>query len=135
VRQRSGIPAGTCSFDVPAYQHWLERPSEKRVGQLAVWLGAFDLVREAISLSLRLIRESARASPEVAAGGFYQRSIDASVPYQMIRVVIPASAPWFPEISGGRHRFTVRFMAGNSTEARPTQVSEDVEFELQCCAM
>jgi len=29
----------------------------------------------------------------------------------------------------------MRVVAGNGTEARPTQVSEDVEFELQCCAM
>jgi cell division protein ZapD len=135
VRQRSTIPAGTCSFDVPAYQHWLERPAEERVQQLAVWLGAFDLVREAIGLSLRLIRQSARVSREVAPGGFYQRNIDSSVPYQMIRVVVPASASWFPEISGGRHRFTVRFMGSSSPETRPSQVTEDVDFELQCCAM
>jgi cell division protein ZapD len=135
VRQRNSIPAGTCSFDVPAYQHWLERPAEERVQQLAAWLGAFDLVREAIGLSLQLIRESARPSHEVAPGGFYQRNIDASVPYQMIRVGVHTSAPWFPEISGGRHRFTVRFMASSGPEARPTQVNEDVEFELQCCAI
>ena len=135
VRQRSSIPAGTCSFDVPTYQYWLERPAEERVSQLSAWLGAFDLVRDAVTLSLRLVRQSARVSREVAAGGFFQRNIDPSVPYQMIRVVIPASAPWFPEISGGRHRFTVRFMGSTGPEARPTQVAEDVDFELQCCAM
>ncbi len=69
VRQRSSIPAGTCSFDVPAYQFWLERPAEERVSQLEAWLGAFDLVREAITLSLRLIRQSARPSHEVAPAG------------------------------------------------------------------
>jgi cell division protein ZapD len=135
VRQRSSIPAGTCSFDVPAYQFWLERPAEERVSQLEAWLGAFDLVREAITLSLRLIRQSARPSHEVAPAGFFQRSIDPAVPYQMIRVLIPASAPWFPEISGGRHRFTVRFLTSSGPEARPAQAGDDVEFELQCCAM
>jgi cell division protein ZapD len=135
VRQRSTIPAGTCSFDLPAYQHWLERPAGERVRQLSAWLGAFDLVRESVALSLQLIRQSARASRERAVAGFFQRNIDPAVPYQMIRVVVPTSAPWFPEISGGRHRFTVRFMGASGTEARPVQVSEDVDFDLQCCAI
>lgn len=135
VRQRSSIPAGTCSFDIPAYQYWLERPAEERVVQLQAWLGGFDLVQEAITVSLRLIRQSARPTREVAAAGFFQRNIDPAVPYQMIRVFIPANAPMFPEISAGRHRFTVRFLTSGGPEARPTQVSEDVEFDLQCCAL
>ena len=71
----------------------------------------------------------------VAAAGFFQRNIDPAVPYQMIRVFIPSTAPMFPEISAGRHRFTVRFLTSGGPEARPTQVSEDVEFDLQCCAL
>jgi cell division protein ZapD len=135
VRQRSGIPAGTCSFDVPAYQYWLERHPEERTRQLTVWLSQFDLVREAVALSLRLIRASAVPTRELASGGFFQRSIDPALPYQMIRVLLPADAPWFPEISAGRHRFTVRFLGAAGTEARPVQINDDVEFGLQCCAM
>lgn len=135
VRQRAGIPAGTCSFDIPAYQHWLERPAEERIRQLRAWLTPFDLVRESVTLSLRLIRASAVPTREVASAGFYQRNIDPALPYQMIRVLLPRAAPWFPEVSGGRHRFTVRFMAAPDTDARPVQASDDVEFELQCCAL
>jgi cell division protein ZapD len=135
VRQRSAIPAGTCSFDVPAFQYWLERPPEVRVQQLKRWLSEFDLIRDSVSLSLQLIRDSANASQELAPGGFFQRSIDPGLSCQMVRVVIPADAPWFPEISGGRHRFTVRFMRQAGTEYRPVQANEDVAFELHCCIL
>ncbi len=135
VRQRSSIPAGTCSFDIPAYQHWLELPAEQRISQLKSWLSTFDLVRDSVALCLSLIRTSAGGTRETAVGGFYQRNIDPSVTCQIIRVILPADAPWFPEISGGRHRFTVRFMNDMGTDARPIQTTEDVDFELRCCVM
>ena len=47
VRQRSSIPAGTCSFDIPAYQHWLERPAETRVSDIRAWLSRFEPVQHA----------------------------------------------------------------------------------------
>jgi cell division protein ZapD len=52
----------------------------------------------------------------------------------MIMVKLPASSPYFAEISGGKHRFTVRFMDSES-KPRPAQVSEDVVFDLYCCAL
>lgn len=135
VRQRSSIPAGTCSFDIPAFQHWLERPAEQRLSQLRMWLSSFDLIREAVTLCLDLIRHSASPTRERAPGGFFQRSIDPAVTCQMIRIFVPADSPWYPEVSGGRHRFTVRFMRQPATEARPEQAMEDVDFQLQCCVI
>jgi cell division protein ZapD len=35
----------------------------------------------------------------------------------------------YPEISGGKHRFTVHFLKPNGDD-RPVQTSEDVEFML-----
>ncbi len=135
VRQRSSIPAGTCSFDIPAFQHWLERPAEERIRQVQAWLAEFDVIRQAVSLCLTLVRGSAAASQEVAVGGFFQRSLEPSNSYQMIRVMLPAGAPWFPEISGGRHRFSVRFMQQGDTSSRPVQAEADIAFELHRCAL
>lgn len=135
VRQRSSVPAGTCDFDMPEFHYWLERPAEQRIEDLTRWLSAFDDLSEAISLCLELVRESAVQTHEVADAGFFQKNLDASSPVQMIRVALPPSAGWYPEISAGKHRFTVRFMRPGNGASRPAQIEEDAEFDLLCCAL
>ena len=135
VRQRSSIPAGTCAFDLPGYHYWLQRPAHRRMQDLREWLSKFDRLREAISLSLKLVRESAGPTPEIAHGGFYKKTLEASAHCQMIRVALSPDAEFYPEISAGRHRFTVRFMHPVQGSARPTQVEEDVKFQLLCCLL
>ena len=135
VRQRSSIPAGTCAFDLPGYHYWLQRPAHCRMKDLREWLSKLDQFREAISLCLKLVRESAGPTREVACGGFYKKTLEASAHCQMIRVALSPSAECYPEISAGRHRFTVRFMNPVQGSARPTQVEGDIEFELLCCLL
>ena len=135
VRQRSSIPAGTCDFDLPAYHFWLERPVERREQDLRSWLDAFGLLKDSVALCLRLLRESTVATNEVAPAGFFQRSLETQTPCQMIRVALPADSDWYPEISAGRHRFTVRFMEHPDPSNRPAQTNEDVGFELLICTM
>lgn len=135
VRQRSSIPAGTCGFDLPAYHYWLQRPAPTRTQDLREWLSKLDRLRKAIDLSLRLVRESAGPTREVATGGFYKKTLEASAHCQMIRVSLSPGAECYPEISAGRHRFTVRFMHPVQGAARPVQVDGDIEFELRCCLL
>ena len=134
VKQRSSIPGGTCDFDLPAYHHWLQLPVERRLNDLQGWLGEFTTLREALELILRQVRESAPPQTVTAPGGFYQQSLDTNAPFQLVRAVLPAEAPCFAEISGGKHRFTIRFMEPRMEE-RPVQTTGDVEFQLACCAL
>jgi cell division protein ZapD len=135
IRQRSSIPAGTCDFDLPAYHYWLQLPAERRGAELASWLASFDLLRDAVALCLRLVRDSGVSSDEVAQGGMFQRSLESNTPCQMVRVCLPGASAVFPEISAGRHRFTVRFMRQPSPEERPTQCQDDTSFRLVCCVI
>lgn len=135
IRQRSSIPGGTCAFDLPAYHFWLQHTEPKnRSQQCMQWLNEFQSVRNAIDMSLRLIRSSVGFRDETAEDGFFQRSLDSNQPYQLIRVQIPSSVSYFPEVSGGKHRFTVRFMEFDINQ-RPQQARETVSFRLSCCAM
>ena len=135
IRQRSVIPGGTCDFDLPGYHHWLQRPSEDRIRDLSAWLSAFDVLRQAITIILGLIRESSVSKQAVAEQGFFQRSMDPNTPCQILRVTLPEEVPYFPEISGGKHRFTIRFLRLPSMAERPVPVQEDIEFLLCCCAV
>ena len=135
IRQRSSIPGGTCDFDIPAYHFWLQHISaESRQQQLQSWLNEFSHVRAAIDIILKLIRGSTGFSPAHAQAGFYQHSLDSSQANQIIQVKIPRDTNYYPEISGGKHRFTVRFMQFNINQ-RPQQCKEDIDFSLSCCAM
>ncbi len=134
IKQRSSIPGGTCDFDLPGYHYWLERPAEERLSDLRNWYNVFEPVRLSVQLLLRLIRDSATGTRELAVGGFYQRALDPGAPCQLVRVTLPAEAAYFAEVSGGRHRFTVRFMH-YLPDGHAVQTDTDVDFRLTCCVI
>jgi cell division protein ZapD len=133
VQQRSAIPGGTCDFDVPEFHFWLQRSADDRLRDLGSWLETYDVIGRAIHLILRLTRESTLFRRQTAAEGFFQKGLDPNVPCQLVRVALPADTKYFAEISGGRHRFTIRFMEQPSVNERATQTRDDVDFELACC--
>lgn len=135
IRQRAVIPGGSCDFDLPGYHHWLQQPGDDRIRDLTQWLSAFDVLRQAITIILGLIRESAVSKHAVAEQGFFQRSMDPNNPCQILRVTLPQEAPYFPEISGGKHRFTIRFLQHPTLNERPVPVQQDIEFLLCCCTV
>ncbi|NKC12321.1 MAG: cell division protein ZapD [Gammaproteobacteria bacterium] len=135
VRQRSAIPAGTCDFDLPSLNFWLSQSAVKRESDLRRWLSSFSLLRECVSLCLSLVRQSATSTLEKAISGFFQMTLDGNSPCQLIRVTVPDQSPYFPEISGGRHRTTVRFMEQPRADLRAQQSGADIEFELHRCTL
>jgi cell division protein ZapD len=134
VRQRSTIPGGTCNFDLPAYHYWLQRNPKQRQKDLSEWLAIFDPLREAIDLHLYLMRHNATASQEVAETGFFQTRLDPQTPYQLVRISLPSEYNCYPEISGGKHRFSVRFFEYDTARAQPQPTEQNICFELCCCA-
>jgi cell division protein ZapD len=134
ISQRSSIPGGTCAFDLPTYHYWLQQGDARRREDLASWLAPFATIRDAIDLVLNFIRRSAIPTMEQAEAGFFQKTLDHSLPYQLLRVGLERTQPYFAEISGGKHRFTIRFMVPSSSD-RPTQSGEHIDFQLTCCIL
>lgn len=134
ILQRSSIPGGSCAFDLPHYHFWLEQPIEFRQNEIKTWLRTLQPVEVAVTLLLSLIRSSTSPTDEVASGGFYQCSIDPQAPAQLVRVSLSREIPLFAEISGGKHRFTVRFLEPSEVE-RPSQTRTDVPFSLNTCIL
>lgn len=134
IRQRSTIPGGTCDFDLPDYHYWLRLPAEQRISDLENWFQGFDSIRKATELVLQLIRDSTPSTSQVAKKGLYQQNLDTNIPYQMVRILLPPDTCCFPEISGGKHRFSVRFM-DFTIDKQIEPVEEDIYFDLCCCAI
>jgi len=133
IRHRSAIPGGTCEFDLPDFKHWLSLPEEQRYNDFQAWFRHLKPLCDAIGQLLWLTRESSPGRSELAPGGMFQYQIDRSMGCQLVRITLPADAEFYPEISGGQHRFTVRFLNWIGPEQRAAQVSEDIRFELACC--
>lgn len=134
IRQRDSIPGGALMIDLPTYGHWLGQDLDARRNDIRSWLQEFALVKKAVYLILELIRNSATAIDVTASSGFYQHVLDAGTLNQILRVILPKDAAYFPEISGGRHRFTVRFLKPIGFD-RPVQVEQNISFKLICCAL
>ena len=134
IRQRTSIIGGDCNFDLPAYHHWLSRDPEKRIADLESWLATLDPVIQPISMILAILRESADAREQQAAGGFYQQNLDPAQPVQLLRIQLPQALDVFPEISAGKHRFSIRFLEPRGSE-RPVQTDQNVDFLLSLCAL
>lgn len=135
LRQRLSIPGGTCDFDLPAYHYWLSRSAARRIELLRAWTEPFERVLEAAELILGLIRDSAVLAPSVAARGFFQQTLNVDAPNQLLRVRMPVDSEVFPEISAGKHRFTIRFLQQGDITSRATQTDQDIEFEFATCAL
>lgn len=137
VSQRSAIPGGSCSFDLPAFHYWLTQDEAVQSKELNEWTQPFLEIHNAIELVLNFIRQSNDPSEEVAKAGFFQLSLplDMNESVQLLRVQMPKDTPYFAEISGGKHRFTVRFMSLGHDCDRPTQTNRDVPFSLTCCQL
>ena len=133
IAQRSSIPGGSCSFDLPEFHFWLEQDEPIRLKDLEHWSSPFTDIRIAIDLILNFIRNCSSPAPKFAEAGFFQFLLDTNQPHQLLRVSVDKTIPCFAEISGGKHRCTIRFMVPSSDNKRPTQSSEDIPFTLTCC--
>lgn len=134
LRQRSSIVGGTCDFDIPYLHYWLQQPPEFRIEKLEGWLEKLEIISHPISLILDITRESSSPINVTAEKGFYQQNIDSNAPVQLIRVGLTQDAEYFPEISAGKQRFSIRFMIPQDGE-RPVQSTDDFNFQLICCAL
>jgi cell division protein ZapD len=132
IVQRSSIAGGSFDFDLPQYHYWLQMPQEERSLQLDDWRHEVSPVQDAVELLLSLIRNSAVPTREEAPGGFYQKSLPSNVTAQLVRVGIPSASGMYAEISGGKHRFTIRFMECVDWQ-HPSQADRTVPFTLSTC--
>ena len=133
IKHRSSIPGGTCMFDLPDYAYWLRLPYEERLKQFQAWLGIIRPICDAVIQVLWLIREANEPDEQLAVQGMYQHDMKSGAEPNLVRVLLAAEEGIYPEISAGKHRFTVRFVKWQGTEERPAQVEQDVRFLLALC--
>jgi ATP-dependent Clp protease ATP-binding subunit ClpA len=61
LRSRSGIPGGTCEFDLPAYHAWRHFEVSRRRADLMHWMSSLMPLAEAAAMLLKLLRDEVDA--------------------------------------------------------------------------
>jgi cell division protein ZapD len=131
IKQRVGIPGGTSEFDLPTYHHWLHHPVARRRTDLEGWIRPLLPIHAALSIVLRVLRESGRTVSLIAFQGLYQQT-PAERPAQLLRLSLADDVPCVPEISANKYALNVRFLLPEGVQK--TRVYEhDVPFELAFC--
>lgn len=132
IRQHHANPGGVSEFDSPAYYLWLKQSVQQHQHDLANWFKVFDVVQTAVSLILKIVRQSASPENKTAKDGFFQSVMDSQAACQLIRVILPHHTKLFPEISVSRHGLCIRFFPLNLQE-RSKQYQQEVNFKLTSC--
>ena len=130
IKHRSAIPGGTCSFDLPDYNYWLNLPVEERLSQFDSWLDTLAPLCNAVADLIWFARETGEPQQYCADAGFFQTNLDRSAALNLIRLRLARAAGVFPEVSAGKHRLTVRFVEWNGIDSRPTQTTQKIDVEL-----
>ena len=131
IKQRAGIPGGTSEFDLPSYHAWLHQPPERRRGDLAAWMKPLLPVHAALSIVLRVLRESGRTVALIAFNGIYQQT-PTEKPAQMLRLSLAGDLACVPEISANKYALNVRFLVPEGVQ-KSRVFEHDVPFELAFC--
>jgi cell division protein ZapD len=127
VRQRMSIPGGCCSFDVPMLHSWLAKQQAEKQHYTYAWWEMLSPINEAITLLLRLTRESGQFAFRAAKGSFFQEETENA---EMLRIEIPKEFDMYPVISGSKNRFAIRFTPFDEENSVP----EIIDFRIAICS-
>lgn len=131
LKNRIRMPGGTCSFDLPELHQFLSRPFAYRHEKLTTWFSDLDGLAQCIKILLRLFRENSEFETVSCQRGVFQSSLSDRNNPQLLRVKLPVDSSFFPEISGSKHYFSVRFIDSSDKVLKP--VAEDFDFQLAIC--
>ena len=133
IKHRSTIPGGTCEFDLPAFSHWLRQPFARRRADLYSWMRNLLPLCDSVAELLWLLRSSGESRQHVAVNGVFHYALERGAMSGLVRIELPAGTNCFPEISGGRHRFSIRFKDWPDSATQSKQMIDDVIFDLTIC--
>jgi cell division protein ZapD len=132
IKQRAVIPGGVCEFDLPSYHYWQHQSDELRQNALNAWISPMLPLRDAISILLKLLRESGRTHHFTAFHGSFQQMQGGRVA-QMLRISLDPGLPCVPEVSANKYALNIRFVEAKFT-VKTALYDQDVAFDLTFCS-
>ena len=134
IRSRMGIPAGTCSFDLPSYHHWQHCSESHRLGDITRWAAHVSPLRHAVTLLLSMLRDTGTPQKVTAINGQFQQNLPQGKTFQLLRLRIDPGQALTPEISGNRLMVSVRLLQFAPGQVRSATHQGESWFELTLCS-
>jgi cell division protein ZapD len=131
LRGRLAVSGGAMQVDMPSYHAWQHKPEALRRADLQNWIAPLLPVHKALTLVLRLLRESGSKSEVVAEQGAYKKMLGGKL-FHLLRVWVDAKQEVFPEISVNKYMVWIRF-SNQEGKAKPQHVTRDVSFHMSLC--
>jgi cell division protein ZapD len=105
---------------------------QQRQADLQRWVQVLVPLAEAISLLMKMMRDSGSPHKVIAPAGQFQQNLPQGRTYQLLRLAIDPLLGLIPEISGNRLMLSVRLLRqGDDERLHPAQ--DDASFELTLC--
>jgi len=133
IKQRAGMPGGTCQFDLPSYHYWQKQTTALRRENLHEWLTPLLPISAAIKILLHLLRENGRKISFVAHQGTFQQ-MQGGRAAQLLRVSLNPDLACIPELGANKYAINIRFINANYA-AKSTLFEQDVPFDLTFCTL
>lgn len=135
IRQRMTMGGGVNSFDLPIYHLWTTKTADERQALLDQWAEPYLQLNEVIASLLTVMRSHCTTQDHLAEQGFFQQAIPANEQWKLLRIILPAESGFYPEVSSGPQRFSVRFFEPSDLSERPGQTRTDVAFKTMYCGI
>lgn len=132
IKQKMYVPGGYSPVDLPFLAYWLRLPIEVRINQLSVWQQEFYPLATAINNIMYFIRMTNATSNVQTVNGNYQKILETQFEPQLITVGVPSHYNVYPEISGNKHRISIRFLQTNLLH-KAVLFDNKVDFNLSIC--
>ena len=114
--------------------YWLSRDNLSRENQIKLWLEPISFINKSVSFILETVRKSANPIDKLAKNGFYTDKLDSQKNLLLIRITLTSDHFYFPSISVGKQRITIRFMVKDDKNKFVSH-KFDVPFVLSSCVM
>lgn len=135
IQQRESLAGGCCDFDLPGYHFWLNQPHETRESYLKRWFDLLKPYHNAIRLIVDNLRNSVIAEDIHVQKGQFQKKLDTNKAAHLVRVIVPKTAQYYPEISGTKHKIFIRLMQTDFKTKPSLLKNEEVTIQLACCIL
>lgn len=129
LKQRFAIQGGSCLFDLPQLNFWLNSAAQLISQDLAHWLKLLITIEQSLALMLKFLRMRAEFKTITTDSGFYQDSGEGIL---LLRIKLANTAQFYPTISGNKFRYSIRFMMP-CKETGKRYANQATTFQLALC--
>lgn len=133
IRGRLTVAGGAAHIDSPSLLAWQQRSESQRQADLSKWMLTVQPLRDAINMTLGLLRQSCEPEQAVAKAGSFQRSLEGKS-FHILQVWVDVKQNIYPEMSGNKYMMWIRFSELDQ-HLKTHSVSQDVSFKYALCGL